>query len=97
MFKFLIKYVEFQWTKSCQNSFDILKAKLLVAPILRGPDWTLPFHISTYASDMAIGVVLGQKEGQLPYSIYFINKNLSHVELNYTVTKKRILGSGLFY
>ena len=38
MFKFLIKYVEFQWTKSCQNYFEILKAKLSVALTLRGPD-----------------------------------------------------------
>ena len=57
-------------------------------PILRGPDWTLPFHISTDASDTAIGGVLGQKEGQSPYAIYFISKNLSPAELNYTVTKK---------
>ena len=38
MFKLLIKDVEFQWTESCQNAFEILKAKLSVAPILRGPD-----------------------------------------------------------
>ena len=60
MFKLLIKDVEFQWTESCQNSFEILKVKLLVAPILRGPNSTLPFNISNDASDMAIGV-LGQK------------------------------------
>ena len=68
-FKLLIKDVEFQWTESCQNAFEILKAKLSVAPILRGPNWTLPFHISTDASDMAIGGVLGQKEGQSPCAI----------------------------
>jgi len=61
MFKLLTKDSEFQWTESCQNAFEILKAKLLMAPILRGPDWSLPFHISTDASDMAIGGVLGQK------------------------------------
>ena len=36
MFKLLTKDVEFQWTESCQNAFEILKAKLSVAPILRG-------------------------------------------------------------
>ena len=60
MFKFPIKDAEFQWTESCQNAFEILKAKLLVAPILRGPDWTLPFHISTNDFDTAIGGVLDQ-------------------------------------
>ena len=95
MFKLLIKYVEFQWRESCQNDFEILKSKLLVAPILRGPDWTLPFHISTDVSDTAIGGVLGQKEGQSPYAIYFISKNLSLAELNYTITE--IFGSSLCY
>ena len=28
MFKLHIKDVEFQWTESCQNSFEILKAKI---------------------------------------------------------------------
>ena len=63
MFKLLTKDVEFQWTESCQNAFEILKAKLLVAPILRGPDWSLPFHIFIDASDTTIGGVLGKKEG----------------------------------
>ena len=61
MLKLLTKDVEFQWTESCQSSFEVLKDKLSVAPILMGPDWSLPFHISIDASDMAIGGVLGQK------------------------------------
>ena len=61
MFKLLTKDVEFQWIESCQNAFEILKAKLLVATMPRGLDWSLPFHISTDASDTAIGGVLGQK------------------------------------
>ena len=68
-----------------------------MAPILRGPDWSLPFHISIDASDTAIGGVLSQKEGQAPYAIYFISKNLTPAELNYIVTEKRNFGSSLFY
>ena len=88
MFKLLTKDVEFQWTESCQNAFEILKAKLSVAPILRGPDWSLPFHISTDASNTPIGGVLGQKEGQAPYAIYFISKNLTPTELSILLLKK---------
>ena len=91
MFKLLTKDSEFQWTESCQNDFEILKAKLSVAPVLRCPDWSLPFHISTDTSDMAIGGVLNQKEGQARYAIYFIRKNLTPAELNYTVTEKKFL------
>eukprot|EP00253_Pinus_taeda_P016213 PITA_16213 len=61
LFKLLARDVEFQWTHSCQNAFQILKEKLSVAPILRGPNWSFPFHISTDASDTTIGASLGQK------------------------------------
>jgi hypothetical protein len=88
MFVLLMKNVEFKWTNSCQEAFNTLKHQLSTAPILRGPDWTLPFHISSDASDTAIGVVLGQEENHLPYAIYFISKNMTPTELNYTVTEK---------
>ena len=48
-------------------------------------------HISTDASDIAIGAALGQKEKLMTYAIYFISKNLTLVELNYTVTEKEML------
>ena len=60
-------------------------------PVLRGPNWSLPFHIQTDASDTALGGVLGQKENQSYYAIYFISKNLTPAELNYTVTEKEFL------
>ena len=85
------KDVEFQWNESCQSVFEVLKAKLSVAPILRGLNWSLPFHISTNASNTTIGGVLGQKEGQSSYSIYFVSKNFAPAELNYTVTEKELL------
>jgi hypothetical protein len=59
--------------------------------VLRGPYWSLPFHISTNASDLVVGAFLGQKENVQTYVIYFIIKKLTHVELNYTVTKKEFL------
>jgi hypothetical protein len=59
LFILLMKNVEFKWTNSCQEEFNTLKHQLSTAPILRGPDWTLPFHISYDASDTAIGAVLG--------------------------------------
>jgi hypothetical protein len=62
MFGLLIKDVDFVWTEQCQTAFKTLKAKLSVALVLRGPNWTFPFHISTDASDTAIGGVLGKKE-----------------------------------
>ena len=79
------------WLKSCQVALDILKGKLTTAPILRGPNWALPFHIHSYFSHKAIGAALGQENEKFPYAIYFISKNLSKAELNYTVTEKELL------
>ncbi len=91
LFKFLMKDVRFKWTKSCQQDFDTSKAKMAVEPILRGPNWAIPFHIFTDAFDTAIGGVLGQKEDQSSYAIYFISKNLSPTDLYYTVTEREFL------
>jgi hypothetical protein len=91
LFKLLTKDNEFFWNIPCQTAFETLKEKLYVAPVLRGPNWSLPFHISTDASDTTLGAVLGQKENQVSYAIYFVSKNMTPPELNYTVTKKEFL------
>ena len=91
LFGLLAKDVEFKWTDDCQRSLNELKDKLVPAPILRGPNWALPFHIHTDASNKAIRAALGQVEQKLPYAIYFVSKNLSKAELNYTVTEKEFL------
>ena len=91
LFGLLAKDSEFIWSKSCQVALDILKGKLTTAPILRGPNWALPFHIHAETLDKSIGATLGQEEEKFPYAIYFISKNPSKAELNYTVTEKELL------
>ena len=44
------------------------------------------------ASNIVVGVVLGQMEENKPYAIYYISKNLTAAELNYTVSEKEFLG-----
>jgi hypothetical protein len=78
MFGLLIKDVDFVWTEQCQTAFETLKAKLSMAPVLRGSNWTLPFHISTDASNTAIGGVLGQKEDQQSYAIKIIIQSANY-------------------
>ena len=40
---------------------------------------------------MAIGTTLGQEENKKSYAIYYISKNISSTELNYTATEKEFL------
>ena len=91
MFKLLTKDAHFVWDSQCQTTFQILKEKLSTTPMIQGPNWSLPFHISTNASDTTLGVVLVQKENQITNSIYFISRNLTPPECNYTVTEKEFL------
>eukprot|EP00253_Pinus_taeda_P032915 PITA_32915 len=90
LFKLLTKDCEFNWNPDCQLAFETLKAKFFEAPILRAPNWKLPFHISTDSLDTTPGAVLGQKY-LIPYAIYYTSKNLTLIELNYTVTEKEFL------
>ena len=63
LFTLLMKDVQFIWNDACQTAFTELKKRLSTTPILRGPNWALPFHISSDASDTTIGAVLGQQDG----------------------------------
>jgi len=51
----------------------------------------LPFHISFDTSDLVICAALVQEENKQSYAIYYISKDLSSTELNYTVTEKEFL------
>ena len=78
--------VKFKWTEECQWSLDILKEKMVTAPILVFPDWKFPFHVHVNASSIALRVVLAQPRGVLDHPIAFSSRKLSLVERNYTTT-----------
>ncbi|RVW76984.1 Transposon Ty3-I Gag-Pol polyprotein [Vitis vinifera] len=75
----------------CQKSFDQLKQFLTTAPIVRAPNWQLPFEVMCDASDFAIGAVLGQREDGKPYVIYYASKTLNEAQRNYTTIEKELL------
>lgn len=77
LFGLLAKDSEFYWSYSFQEALEILKDKLTTAPILGGPNWTLPFHIYVDAFDKYIEAALGQIDEIYSYAIYFIRKFLS--------------------
>ncbi|XP_019051970.1 PREDICTED: uncharacterized protein LOC109114178 [Nelumbo nucifera] len=55
----LQKEVAFEFSLECLQAFNTLKDKLINAPIMIAPDWTLPFELMCDASDSAVGAVLG--------------------------------------
>eukprot|EP00261_Vitis_vinifera_P034743 XP_019075986.1 PREDICTED: uncharacterized protein LOC109122742 [Vitis vinifera] len=87
----LVKDAKFVWDEKCQKSFEELKQFLTTAPIVRGPNWKLPFEVMCDASDLAMGAVLGQREDGKPYVIYYASKTLNEAQRNYTTTEKELL------
>ena len=87
----LLKDAEFIWTKACQEAFKRLKSLLTTAPIVRSPNWSLPFELMCDASDYAVGAVLGQREDGKPYVVYYASKTLNDAQKNYTTTEKELL------
>jgi transposase InsO family protein len=87
----LSKDAPFIWTPACEEAFSKLKASLTSPPIVRAPDWDLPFELMCDASDYAIGAVLGQRRGKEPCVISYASKTLNDAQMNYSTTEKELL------
>ena len=87
----LAKDVPFTWSQDCDTAFAKLKNMLVSPPIMRSPNWDLPFEIMCDASDYAIGAVLGQREDKKAFVIYYASKTLDSAQANYTTTEKEFL------
>ena len=79
------------WTSAQHHSFRLLKAALVSTPVLRMPDSHLPFHIITDASDLAVGAILEQDDGNGPRPVAYASKRLSSAEANYSIRDKELL------
>ncbi|CAN6447752.1 unnamed protein product [Victoria cruziana] len=91
LYDLLAKDVTFVFFEECHGSFLKLKEALSSVPILRVPDWSLPFEIMCDASDYAIGDILGQWVEKKPVVIYYASKTLVDAQMHYTTTKKELL------
>lgn len=89
MEKQLKKNKKFTWNEECQQSLDILKEKMVIAPILVFPDWAKEFHVHVHASSITLGAVLGQEgEWDIDHLMEFSSRKLSTTEKNYITTKR---------
>ena len=91
LYKLPEKDATFEWDSKCQQRFEELKAYLTTAPIVRAPNWQLPFEVMCDASDLAVGAVIGQKVEGKPYVVYNASKTLNEAQRNYTTTEKELL------
>jgi hypothetical protein len=64
---------KFVWSPQCDESFNLLKAKLTSTPVLVGPDTTKPFQIFCDASLLGLGAILMQDRQVVAYASRQLN------------------------
>jgi hypothetical protein len=64
----LKKDKKFKWTPACKASFQELKKRLTIAPILVMPDMEEPFSIYCDTSGQGLGCVLMQDGREVAYA-----------------------------
>ena len=91
LYSLLKKRISFEWDEDKENSFQKLKEALTSAPVLKIPDMSQPFIVRTDASDLGIGAVLMQQEGDDYRPVCYESRKLATNELNYPVHEKELL------
>ncbi|GBG92248.1 hypothetical protein CBR_g55017 [Chara braunii] len=84
------KDTPFLWSLPCQLAFTRLKKALTRAPVLKLPDPTLPFILTTDASQYGIGAVLQQDDGNGLRPIEFMSKKIKTQKLQDSTYEKEL-------
>lgn len=77
--------------KEYQEAFSELKQIVASDQILAYPDFSLPFILTTDASNYALGAVLSQIQNGIERPIAFGSRTLNKTEINYSTTEKEAL------
>ncbi|KAJ0391447.1 hypothetical protein ATCC90586_011072 [Pythium insidiosum] len=72
-------------------AFQLLKDRLLAAPILRHPNRDKPFVVILHANDWAVGAVLAQEYDGILHPVRFTSRTLHDAELRYHIAEKEVL------
>ncbi|GBG79281.1 hypothetical protein CBR_g29431 [Chara braunii] len=84
------KDTPFFWSLHCQMAFARLKQALTRAPVLKLPDPTLPFVLTTDAGQYGIGAVLQQDDGNGLRPVEFMSKKIKTQKLQDSTYEKKL-------
>ncbi|GBG85797.1 hypothetical protein CBR_g40606 [Chara braunii] len=84
------KDTHFLWTSDCQQAFTRLKEALMRAPVLKLPDPTLPFVLTTDASQYGVGAVLQQDGGHGLQPVEYMSKKIKVKKLQDSTYEKEL-------
>lgn len=83
----LTKKGSFLWTPATEAAFATIKTAMTTAPVLKLPDFSLPFIVETDASYYGLGTVLIQDK----HPLAFISKALGVKNLGLSIYEKEML------
>ncbi|XP_072171978.1 uncharacterized protein [Diadema setosum] len=88
----LKKGTTFQWSVSCQDAFQKLKAVLMNDPVLIAPNFERSFQLATDASDRGVGAMLLQDDDNgHSKPVCFFSKKLNRHQHKYSTVEKECL------
>jgi hypothetical protein len=87
----LRKGVKFCWTEDAEVAYLDLKSRLASRPILRSPDFSIPFSLAVDASNVAIGANLFQVIDDVEHPICYFSKKLDVHQQRYSTIEKEAL------
>ena len=86
------KNLAWNWSPSCQSSFNFLKCLFLSKPVLHLPDLSAPFAIATDASKYASGAILLQTDSNGDWHpCSYLSQSFSPAERNYDIYDRELL------
>ena len=86
------KGTKFTCTQAAEEAFLDLKSCLSTQPVLRPPDYSLPFCLTVDASDLAVGATLFQLVENIEHPVCFYSKKLDIHQQRYSTIEKEALG-----
>lgn len=82
----------FVWNKDCQKAFEALRDSLIKAPILKYPDFSKEFIVTTDASDLGCGAKLAQVHNSVEMPVAFASMAFKGAQLNAPPIEKEMYG-----
>lgn len=79
------------WEESQERAFNTLEERLVGPPILKLPEFDVPFILRTDASDLGLGAILLQEQEGQTMPIAYASRKLLARERNYSVIEKECL------
>ena len=83
---------EWKWNEAEENAFNVLKQSLVLAPVLRIPNFDLQFVVTTDASLVSVGGILQQDFGQGLQPVAYESRKLNPAETRYSAYERELLG-----